>query len=127
MKRSLRAWILGPLVLIGAIAAYAANPPVSGAINTSPIASAGSFPYSTQGPQTAQVQASGGTVTLASGAASLTGLTLDANSIIIFTLKTASGTISGLPYLTAISATAGTATVAGGNSDNSTYSYIILG
>ena len=105
----------------------ALSPAPSGAISTSPVVSTGSFSYDGAGPQVSQVNASGGAVTLASGAASLTGLTLTANSIIEFTLKTASGTISGMPYLTAISVTAGTATVAAGGSDNSTYNYIILG
>jgi hypothetical protein len=104
----------------------ATSPAPSGQILVSPIQVAGSIPYN-GGSTTAAIPASGGTVTLASGAASLTGLTLTANSIIIFTLKTASGTISGLPYLTAINASAGTATVAGGGSDNSTYNFIVLG
>lgn len=100
--------------------------PTSGQQSTSPVAVSGSFPFSA-GPQTSAVPASGGTVTLASGAASLTGLALTANSSLVFTLKTASGSISGLPYLTAISVAAGTATVAAGGSDNSTYNFIILG
>jgi hypothetical protein len=99
----------------------------TGAQQVSPVTDAGSFRYDGSGPQSAQVNASGGTFTLASGAASLTGLTLTANSIIVFTLKTASGTIAGIPYLTAINAAAGTATVAAGGSDNSTYNYIVLG
>ena len=94
----------------------------------SPVANAGSFSYANnEGPLLAQVNASGGTVTLASGAASLTGLTLTVNSIIVFTLKTASGTIGSQPYLTAVSATLGTATVAAGGSDNSTYNYMVIG
>ncbi len=105
----------------------AISPAPSGAIATSPVVSAGSFSYDGLGPQTSQVNASGGTVTLASGAGSLTGLTLTANSIIKFTLKTASGTIASEPYLTAISVANGTATVAAGGSDNSTYNYLILG
>jgi hypothetical protein len=108
------------------VAVSVSNIGASGVQNVSPVVVGGAFPYD-GGPQNSQVQASGGTVTLASGAASLTGLALTANSIILFTLKTASGTISGLPYLTAISATAGTATVAGGGSDNSIYNYVILG
>lgn len=100
--------------------------PPTGVIATSPVVSTGAFHYDS-GPQISEVRASGGTVTLASGAASLTGLALTANSIILFTLKTASGTIASQPYLTAISATAGTATVAAGGSDNSTYNYLIIG
>ncbi len=99
----------------------------TGAQQVSPVTSTGSFSYVGAGPLISQVDASGGTVTLASGAGSLTGLTLTANSIIIFTLKTASGTIASQPYLTAISVSAGTATVAAGGSDNSTYNYMILG
>ena len=105
----------------------AISPAPSGAISTSPVVSTGSFSYDGAGPQISQVNASGGTVTLASGAASLTGLALTANSSIFFTLKTASGSITSGPYLTAINATAGTATVAAGSGDNSTYNYVILG
>jgi len=100
--------------------------PASGQQLTSPIAVAGSFPYN-GGAQVSAVPSSGGTVTLVSGAGSLTGLALTANSIIKFTLKTASGAISGEPYLTVISVSAGTATVAAGGSDNSTYNYLVLG
>ena len=102
------------------------NPAPSGQQLTSPVITSGTFPFN-GGSTVSAVPASGGTVTVASGAASLTGLALTANSTIVFTLKTASGTISGLPYLTAISATAGTATVAAGGSDNSTYNYSIEG
>ena len=99
---------------------------VSGQQLVSPIGVAGSFVYN-GGAQVSAVPSSGSTVTLASGAGSLTGLTLTANSIIVFTLKTASGTIASQPYLTAISVTAGTATVAAGGSDNSTYNYLVIG
>jgi hypothetical protein len=105
----------------------ATSPAPSGAISTSPVVSTGSFSYDSAGPQVAQVNASGGTFTCASGAASLTGLALTANSVFLFGLKTASGTIAGLPYLTAINVAAGTATIAAGGSDNSTYSFAILG
>ena len=107
-------------------AAYDAAPPPSGQLYTTPVVQSGSIPYAS-GPTSTAIAASGGTVTLASGAASMTGLTLTASSVIIFTLKTASGTITAHPYLTAISVSAGTATVAGASGDNSTYNYIILG
>jgi hypothetical protein len=100
--------------------------PISGQLYTSPVVQPGSIQFNS-GPTTTAIAVSGGTVTLSSGAASLTGLTLTANSVIIFTLKTASGSITTLPYLTAINASAGTATVAAGGSDNSTYNYVILG
>jgi hypothetical protein len=93
----------------------------------SPVTDPGSFSYAGAGPQIAQVNASGGTFTLASGAASLTGLTLTTASVFVPTLKTASGTIAGTPYLTAINVSAGTATVAAGGSDNSTYNFMIIG
>ena len=99
----------------------------TGAQQVSPITSPGSFRYDGNGPQSEQVNASGGTFTLASGAASLTGLTLTANSVFVPTLKTASGAIAGAPYWTAVSVANGTATVAAGGSDNSTYNFIILG
>ena len=60
-------------------------------------------------------------------AGSLTGLTLTANSVIHFGLKTASGSITAKPYLTAISVANGTATVAAGAGDNSTYNFWIIG
>jgi hypothetical protein len=66
-------------------------------------------------------------VTLASGAGSISGVPITANSIILFTLKTASGTIAGMPYVTAINAVADTATVAAGGADNSTYNFLIIG
>lgn len=102
------------------------NPSPSGLQFTSPVSVAGSFDYN-GGPPTSAIPASGGTVTLASGVGSLSGMSITPASIILFTLKTASGTINGLPYLTAINAAADTATIAAGGSDNSTYNYIILG
>ncbi len=102
--------------------------PTTGVQQVSPVLNSGGIRYDSDNtPQAAEIRASGGTVTLASGAGSLTGLTLTANSIIAFTLKTASGTIASQPYLTAISATAGTATVAAGGSDNSTYNFMVIG
>ncbi len=67
-----------------------------------------------------------GTVTLSSGAGTISSTALTANSVIQISLKTASGVITVAPYLTAI--TAGTsATVAAGAGDNSTYNWIALG
>jgi hypothetical protein len=50
---------------------------------------------------------------------------ITANSTVLFGLKTASGTISSMPRLTAI--TVGTSfVVAGAETDNSTYNYVIV-
>lgn len=69
--------------------------------------------------------AKAGTFTLSSGAATISNTSITANSVLVCWLKTASGTIAGLPYATAVSV--GTSyTVAGAATDNSTYNYIIL-
>jgi hypothetical protein len=68
--------------------------------------------------------AKAGTFTLASGTATVSNTSVTANSVILITLKTASGTVAS-NYISAI--TAGTSfVVTGGALDNSTYNYVIL-
>jgi len=65
-----------------------------------------------------------GTFALASGAATVLNTSVTANSVIIVTVKTVSGTRAGNPDIVPTAATGFTAT--GGGSDNSTYNYVIL-
>ena len=69
--------------------------------------------------------AKAGTVTLASGAGTISSTAITANSILIIGLKTASGVITTHPYATAV--TAGTSyTLAAGAGDNSTYNWALI-
>lgn len=69
--------------------------------------------------------AKAGTVTLSSGAGTISSTAITANSVLCISLKTASGVITEHPYATAV--TAGTSyTIAAGAGDNSTYNWIIL-
>lgn len=69
--------------------------------------------------------AKAGTFTLSSGGATVSNTSVTANSVVVMSLKTASGSITQAPYLTAI--TAGTSfVVAAGAGDNSTYNYVIF-
>lgn len=67
---------------------------------------------------------SAGTFTLSSGSATVNNTSVTADSVIVFTIKTSSGT----PGATRVSATSvGTSfTITGAAGDNSTYNYIIL-
>lgn len=66
-----------------------------------------------------------GTFTLASGGATVSNTSWTADSVVIITLKTVSGTVVGNPYVT--SSSVGTSfTVSAGVADNSTYNYVIL-
>lgn len=74
---------------------------------------------------TAGTNKKAGTFTLISGTKVVSNNSITANSVVVMTLKTASGTVSQAPFVSAI--TAGTGfTVTGGGSDNSTYNYIIF-
>jgi len=91
----------------------------------SPITVGGSFGYN-GGPQASGVPANGGTFT-ANDATPVTvaNTNVTANSVILFGLKTATGTPAA-PFL--VTVTPGTGfTVASGASDTSVYNYIILG
>jgi hypothetical protein len=102
--------------------------PTTGVTDVSPVQTQGAFRYDGDNvPYAAQVRSGGGTVTLASGAGSISGINFGGQSSIIFTLKTASGTISAAPYLTAINIVNNTGTVAAGAGDNSTYNWIVIG
>lgn len=68
--------------------------------------------------------AKAGTFTLAAGTVTVSNTSVDANSVIVVTLKTLGGTRSGNPDIVP---TAGTGFIAtGGGSDTSTYNYVIL-
>lgn len=69
--------------------------------------------------------AKAGTVTLSSGAGTISSTAITANSILIIGLKTASGVITEHPYATAV--TAGTSyTITAGAGDNSTYNWALI-
>lgn len=130
--RKILAGVFGLLLLTSGIA-YAVNTiganstsPVQGDIATSPIVVCGSFNYN-GGPQTSTVNACGGTFQANSGAAvTVANPYVDANSVIVFGLKTVGGTVNGGPYL--VTVTPGTGfTVNSGSTDSSTYNYWILG
>jgi len=63
-----------------------------------------------------------GTVTLSSGAATITSSAIDANTVIVLSLKTSSGTPG--TYTPRTNVSAGSATVAGVSTDDSTYNWI---
>jgi hypothetical protein len=90
-------------------------------------ANTGSFITDTVG-QTLAVKsganAKAGTFTLTAGTVTVANTGVDANSVVIVTLKTAGGTRAGNPDIVP---TAGTGFVAtGGSSDTSTYNYVIV-
>ncbi len=65
-----------------------------------------------------------GTVTLSSGAATITSTAIDVNTVIVPTIKTVSGTPG--TALPSIKVSAGSATVTGLSTDNSTYNWVAL-
>jgi hypothetical protein len=128
--RKILAGVFGLLLTSGI--AYAVNTiganstsPVQGDIATSPIVVCGSFNYN-GGPQTSTVNACGGTFQANSGTAvTVANPYVDANSVIVFGLKTVGGTPAA-PFM--VTVTPGTGfTVNSGGSDTSTYNYWILG
>lgn len=68
--------------------------------------------------------AKAGTFTLSSGAATISNTSITANSVIVVTLKSASGTRTGVPDCVPTATTGFVAT--GAATDNSTYNYVIL-
>jgi hypothetical protein len=68
--------------------------------------------------------AKAGTFTLSSGSVTVSNTSVTANSVIMVTLKTASGTRAGNPDIVPTSGTGFTAT--GAATDNGTYNYVIL-
>ena len=65
-----------------------------------------------------------GTVTLSSGSATITSSAIDANTVIVFSLKTLSGTPSVSQPLATVFP--GSATVTGLSTDNSTYNWVAM-
>ncbi len=125
------------MVAVGALlflagAAYAANTiganstsPSFGDITTSPVVVCGTFDYN-GGPQRSTINTCGGTFQANSGTAvTVANPYVDANSVIVFGLKTVGGTPAA-PFM--VTVTPGTGfTVNSGGSDTSTYNYWILG
>ena len=123
---------LGALLTWGAqhLAANAATGsnagvPPTGMILTSPVSVCGSFNYN-GGTQVSAVAACGGTVVCTNGGTpTVTNSNIDANSVVMFGLKTAGGT-PAVPIMTSV--ILGTSfVITCGGSDSSTYNYIILG
>lgn len=112
---------LAALALIGGAAAQT----LSGMILTSPVVVPGAFPI--WGPtQSSGARVTGGTFTANSGTpVTVVNSAVTANSVILFGLKTAGGTVAA-PFM--VTVTPGTGfTVNSGGSDTSVYNYIILG
>ena len=118
-------WAIAVIVAGAAAFAATSNSPVSGVIFTWPGAVTGSFNYN-GGPQSSAVKASGGTATCTNGGTiTVANTTLDANSVVLFGLKTVGGT-PAQPFMA--TATPGTGfTFTCGASDSSVYNYVILG
>jgi len=68
--------------------------------------------------------AAAGTVTLTGGAGTITSTAIDVNTVIVMSIKTMSGTVGD--HLPSVSVAAGSATIDGSSSDNSTYNWIAL-
>ena len=64
-----------------------------------------------------------GTVTLASGAGTITSSAIDVNTVIVMSIKTLSGSFDHAP---SVIVSAGSATIDGHNADNSTYNWVAL-
>ena len=123
MKLSMKTVVLGGLLALGlGLAAHAQYAP--GQQLVSPANTPGQFPY-TAGPQISAVNANGGTLTCSAGGATVANTKITANSIVLMTLKTQSGTLAALFIATITPGTGFTVTC--GGSDASTYNYLILG
>lgn len=70
--------------------------------------------------------AKAGTFTLVSGVATVSDTSIDANSVVMVTVKTVSGTRTGNPDIVPTAGTGFVATELGGTSDNSTYNFVVL-
>ena len=68
--------------------------------------------------------AAAGTVTLVGGAGTITSTAIDVNTVIVMSVKTMSGTVGD--HLPSVLVAAGSATIDGSASDNSTYNWIAL-
>lgn len=123
----MRKFLIG-LALAAAACIGAAVAQVPGAQRISPIqflADTGAFPF--LGPaQSAITPVSGGTFTCTGGGTiTVAQTTLTANSVLMFGLKTAGGTVAAPFQATATPGTGFTVTC--GGSDTSIYNYLILG
>jgi hypothetical protein len=67
-----------------------------------------------------------GTFALTAGAATVSQSKVTANSTILITLKTASGTIAAMPWVATITPTTGFTVATGATSDTSTYNYVVI-
>jgi hypothetical protein len=67
--------------------------------------------------------AAAGTVTLSGGAATITSTAIDVNTVIVMSIKTKSGSFDHAP---SVLVAAGSATIDGHNSDDSTYNWVAL-
>jgi hypothetical protein len=67
--------------------------------------------------------AAAGTVTLSGGAATITSTAIDVNTVIVMSIKTKVGSFDHAP---SVVVAAGSATIDGHNSDDSTYNWIAL-
>jgi hypothetical protein len=67
--------------------------------------------------------AAAGTVTLVGGAGTITSTAIDVNTVIVMTIKTKSGSFDHAP---SVVVAAGSATIDGHNSDDSTYNWVAL-
>ncbi|MEY2878209.1 MAG: hypothetical protein RLZZ15_589 [Verrucomicrobiota bacterium] len=67
-----------------------------------------------------------GTVTLSAGAGTISSTAIDANTVLVITLKTISGTVGGQPYVSAITAGTSATLAGGGASNNSVYNWVAL-
>lgn len=67
-----------------------------------------------------------GTVTLTAGAGTISSTAIDANTVIVLTLKTVGGTIGGQPYVDTITPATGATVTGGGASNTSTYNWVAL-
>jgi len=112
-----------------------ATPAVPGAVNVATLTGSEIVGIATAGPQVAQTTtgAIAALVTSKTGTVTINGVTpvtvantnIDANSLVIFTLKTVGGTVGAIPVVETI--TPGTGFTAQGTaSDTSTYNYLIL-
>lgn len=120
----LSALVIAAALSLGAGAAWAFQ---SGVVPLSAWPSTGLLPIDNGGPVFTVLVESAGTVTL-NGATPVTvsNTSVDAGSIVIFTLKTVGGTVGAYPAIQTI--TAGTGfTVAGSAGDTSVYTYVVIG
>ncbi len=67
-----------------------------------------------------------GTVTLTAGAGTISSTAIDANTVIVLTLKTLGGAITAQPYVDTITPATGCTIAGGGAGNTSTYNWVAL-